>query len=139
MKPLFRNIVAIIVGIVVASATNMGLIVLGHQLVPLPAGADAATMEGLAQSIHLFEPAHFVFPFLAHALGTLAGAAAAAALAATYKLRFAIVIGLISLAGGIANVVSLPAPIWFEAVDLVLAYLPMAWLGGKLGERLYPN
>jgi hypothetical protein len=26
----------------------------------------------------------------------------------------------------------LPAPMWFNVVDLVGAYLPMAWLGGRL-------
>ncbi|TGL88194.1 hypothetical protein EHQ68_10195 [Leptospira congkakensis] len=38
-----------------------------------PKGADVTTMEGLKASIHLFEPEHFLFPFLAHALGTLVG------------------------------------------------------------------
>jgi hypothetical protein len=30
----------------------------------------------------------------------------------------------------------IPAPKWFLAVDLLLAYLPMAWLGGTLAGRL---
>jgi hypothetical protein len=37
--------------------------------------------------MHLFEPRHFVMPFLAHALGTLAGALAAFLIAATYTGR----------------------------------------------------
>jgi hypothetical protein len=27
----------------------------------------------------------------------------------------------------------LPAPLWYEALDLIAAYIPMAFLGGKLG------
>jgi hypothetical protein len=40
--------------------------------------------------------------------------------------------------GGITNAFLLPAPIWFIALDIVLAYLPMAWLGGKLGTKTSP-
>jgi hypothetical protein len=29
----------------------------------------------------------------------------------------------------------LPAPVWFCAVDLLLAYLPMAWLGQSIAGR----
>jgi hypothetical protein len=50
----------------------------------------------------------------------------------------AYVVGGLFLLGGIANVAMLPAPIWFSAVDLVLAYLPAAWLGQTLAARVLP-
>jgi len=25
----------------------------------------------------------------------------------------------------------LPAPMWFNVVDIALAYIPMAWIGGR--------
>lgn len=34
------------------------------------------------------------------------------------------------------DVESIPAPTWFIALDLLAAYLPMAWLGIHLGTRL---
>jgi hypothetical protein len=136
MKPVVKNMLAVVAGLVVGSVVNMGLILLGGQLVPPPQGADVSTMEGLKLSIHLFEPRHFVFPFLAHALGTLAGAIVAALVASSYKSRFALVIGAVFLVGGIANVAMIPAPAWFNALDLIVAYIPMAWLGGKLAIKL---
>jgi hypothetical protein len=30
----------------------------------------------------------------------------------------------------------LPGPTWFAAVDILLAYSPMAYLGGKIAEKL---
>jgi hypothetical protein len=30
----------------------------------------------------------------------------------------------------------IPAPAWFIALDLLFAYLPMAWLGIHIGTRL---
>ena len=89
-------------------------------------------MEGLKESMHLFGPQHFIMPFLAHALGTLAGAAVAALIAVSHKMKFALAIGFFFLAGGIMNVFMLPSPLWFTNVDLVGAYIPMGWLGGRL-------
>lgn len=74
-------------------------------------------------------------PFLAHALGTFVGALVAALIAANRKMLFAIVIGLFNLTGGIVAVTMIPAPMWFNVTDLVLAYIPMAVAGGKLGSR----
>ena len=72
-------------------------------------------------------------PFLAHALGTLAGAFLTAKIAETHKMNLALLIGILFLAGGIANVFMLPSPTWFSITDNVGAYIPMAYLGGKLG------
>ena len=83
----------------------------------------------------MFEPKHFISPFLAHAIGTLAGAYIAAKLAANFKMRFALVIGILFLIGGIANVMMMPSPLWFSVLDLVVAYLPMSYLGGRLALR----
>jgi hypothetical protein len=92
--------------------------------------------ESLAQSIHLFGPQHFVMPFLAHALGTLVGALVAYLVAASHKARFAWAIGVLFLAGGVAASFMIPAPAWFMAADLLLAYLPMAWLAIRIGAKL---
>ncbi len=77
MPNLLRNALAVLVGLAVGSAVNMGLVMLAPSLIPLPAGADVTTAEGLRAAMPLFEPRHFIMPFLAHALGTLTGAFAA--------------------------------------------------------------
>ncbi|MBK7762670.1 MAG: hypothetical protein IPI46_04770 [Bacteroidetes bacterium] len=135
MHPILRNIVAVIAGLVLGSIVNMGIIILSGSIIAPPEGADVNTTEGLKASMHLFQPKHFIMPFLAHALGTLAGAWLAAKLATQNKLVLALGIGLFFLAGGIANVFILPSPMWFNVIDLVFAYLPMAYLGGKLGFK----
>ncbi len=38
------------------------------------------------------------------------------------------IIGVFFLAGGIGNILMLPSPLWFTLVDLLAAYLPMAFL-----------
>jgi hypothetical protein len=130
MKPIVKNILAVIVGLVAGSAVNMGIIMISGSIIPPPEGAENTTMEGLKASMHLFQPKHFLFPFLAHALGTFVGALLAAIIAANRKMLFALLIGVFFLVGGIVNVLMLPSPLWFTVVDLVLAYIPMAYFAG---------
>ena len=132
MSPIVLNSIAVIAGLLVGSIVNMGLVSLGGALVPLSEGADVSTMEGLAEAMQQFELKHFISPFLAHALGTLVGACFAAKIAATRKLTMALIIGFAFLAGGVFMVLSIPSPIWFNGLDLVIAYIPMAYLGFKL-------
>ena len=131
MNPILKNILAVVAGLVLGSVVNMGIIMLSSSIIPPPEGVDVTNMESLKSSMHLFEPKHFIFPFLAHALGTLSGAFTAALIAAANKMRFALGIGAFFLLGGIVNVFMLPSPAWFTVLDLVGAYIPMGWLGGR--------
>jgi hypothetical protein len=135
MHPIILNSIAIFGGLIIGSAVNMGLISLGGVLIPPPEGLDVSSMAALTEAMPLFEPKHFLFPFLAHSFGTLVGAIFAAKVAATHKLIMAVVIGVAFLIGGIIMVFSLPSPAWFNALDLIVAYLPMAYLGYKLMKK----
>ena len=128
------NIIAVFVGVFVGGIVNMILVSVGPAIVPLPEGADVSDMEKLAASMPLMQPINFLFPFLGHAVGTLAGAVIAARLAASWKMGLAMFIGFFFLAGGIAAINMLGGPMWFNVVDLVFAYLPMGYLGGLLGS-----
>lgn len=132
MNTLTKNILAVVIGFVVGSAVNMGIVTLGPSVIPLPAGVDVSNMDGLKASMQLFAPKNFVFPFLAHALGTLVGAFVAVKIAANHRMKFAMIIGLLFLLGGLTMVYLAGGPVWFIAADLLLAYLPMAYLGGLL-------
>jgi hypothetical protein len=132
MKSIIRNIIAVIAGLLVGGALNMALVEIGGKLVPAPAGADVTTMEGLKVSMHVFTPVNFLFPFLAHALGTFVGAVLAAFIVVNHRMWFALSIGVFFLVGGIMNIVMLPSPLWFTVLDLVVAYIPMGYLAGKV-------
>jgi hypothetical protein len=65
-----------------------------------------------------------------------AGALAVYLIAASYKAQIAYAIGAVFLCGGGAASFMIPAPTWFIALDLLAAYLPMAWLGIQIGSRM---
>ncbi|MEP2057105.1 MAG: hypothetical protein ABJJ05_04835 [Maribacter litoralis] len=135
MNPVLKNILAVVAGVIVGSMVNMGIVMISGSVIPPPEGGDITTMEGLKSTIHLFEPKHFIFPFLAHALGTLVGAFIAAKIAATRKMLMALLIGLFFLIGGTVNIAMLGGPMWFTALDIIVAYLPMAYLGYLLAKK----
>jgi hypothetical protein len=134
MNPIVKNILAVIAGLLVGSIVNMGIVMISGSIIAPPEGGDITTMEGLKATMHLFEPKHFIFPFLAHAIGTLVGAFVAAKIAATKKMTMALLIGVFFFIGGAINVSMLGGPLWFTVLDLVMAYIPMAYLGGKFGK-----
>lgn len=133
---ILRNIPAVVFGLVVGGGVNMSLIMTGSLIIPPPAGVDVADAQSIAASMHAFELKHFVFPILAHALGTLVGATTAFLIAASNEIVLAYVIGVAFLAGGVAASFMIPAPVWFIILDLLVAYLPMAWLGTLIGSRI---
>jgi hypothetical protein len=132
MNPILKNIIAVITGIIVGGALNMGIIMISGSIIPPPDGADLTTMDGLKASMHLLQPKHFIMPFLAHALGTFVGALLTSAIATKFKMRFALGIGVWFMIGGIINIFLLPSPTWFTIVDIAGAYIPMGFLAGRL-------
>lgn len=132
MHPILRNIIAVVVGLIAGGLVNGGLIAISGSIVPPPEGVDVTTAEGLKAGIHLFEPKHFTMPFLAHALGTFVGALITGFIAVRNKMKLALIIGLVFLIGGIMMVFQVPSPTWFIIVDLVGAYIPFAFIAGKI-------
>jgi len=130
---MIRNILAVIAGLVIGSIFNMALINIGHAVVGLPPGADVSTMEGVRAAMQQFGPVHFIVPFVAHAGGTLVGAFLATLIAASHKMKIALGIGVFFLLGGIAAGIYLGSPLWYNVIDFLVAYIPMAWIGSKLG------
>jgi hypothetical protein len=48
------------------------------------------------------------------------------------KFKYAMIIGAGFLIGGIMNIMEIPLAKWYIPIDLLLAYLPFAYIGYKL-------
>ena len=112
----------------------MGIITFGGQLIPPPEGVNPADVNSIAENIHLYDPIHFLVPFLAHAVGTLMGAYLVARFAPQFKFVLALFVRGLFLLGGIMMVMMLPSPMWFNILDLGVAYIPMGYFGWWLNK-----
>ena len=135
MNPTVRNIIAVVAGLIIGSLVNFGIISASAYVIPPPPGVDVMDGESIAAAMQQFKPYHFIFPFLAHAVGTFVGAFITSRIAVERKMLFALLIGFLFFLGGLLNVFWIPAPTWFVSLDLVVAYFPMAYLGGKLFRK----
>jgi len=137
MNETLRNVFALLVGIVAGGLVNMGLVMVGPHVIAPPVGVDMSSVESLQLAKNSLEPQHFIFPFLAHSIGTFSGAMIAYFLAFQHNHKFVWTVGVFYLVGGISAAIMIPAPTWFILVDLVFAYLPAAWLAIKLGDKIH--
>ncbi|GGG06836.1 hypothetical protein GCM10011344_04160 [Dokdonia pacifica] len=138
MNSVLRNVLAVIAGWIVGSIVNMGLITLGYSVTPIP-NVDPNDMAAMAEVMPTLAPKFFIFPFLGHALGTLVGALVAGAISKTRKMLSALIVGVLFFIGGIVVNIMLQGPAWFTIVDILLAYIPMAYIGGRLARRITRN
>lgn len=136
---IVRNIIGVVAGILIGSFVNMFIVELGPQFFPLPAGVNLTTEDGLKAGMSLMQPEHFIAPFLAHAVGTLVATFIAALIAVDRRKIITRVISLLYLAGGAYMVAVLPSPMWFNLLDLIVAYVPMGMLGYLLATKIIPE
>ncbi len=125
----WRVILATSAGLVLGMFINSLLISNAGLFVAPPQGADLTTAEGIKKALPTMQAIHFLVPFFAHALGTFTAVFIAGSIFPFLKWKFALIFGVINLAGGIGAATMIPAPTWFVITDLVLAYLPFALLG----------
>ena len=106
----------------------MGLIIIGGKIFPLPNSFEP--MNAINWDIK-----YFLFPFLAHSIGTFSGAFIASKLSNNYHIIIPLIVGICFLSGGIYMVMILPAPTWFICLDLIVCYIPMALLGWNFNKK----
>ena len=128
MNPILRNVLAVLAGAIVCLMLNGLLLGVMMQFIPPPEGFDPNVMS----TYSLLKAKHLISPFVAHAIPSLVGGFIAALIAVDRKMTVALVVGGLHFAGGVAAAFLIPAPTWFVVLDLTVAYLPMAWLGGRL-------
>ena len=128
MKQTLKNIAILILGIIVGMIVNIGLIILGGTIFP-----PSENFEPMNAMNWDFK--YFIFPFLAHSIGTLSGAFIVSKLSNKSSIILPLIVGLYFLMGGIYMITILPAPMWFVLLDVILGYIPMALLGWKLANE----
>ncbi|MEI8193089.1 MAG: hypothetical protein WCG64_04435 [Flavobacteriia bacterium] len=128
---ILRLIVGLLIGLALGALLNGLIITLGLEVFPLPKGVNFETAEG-KHNFQYLKPIHFLFPFLAHALGTFFGVLISLFISKRFRLLLTFIISTLFFLGGLSMVLSLDAPQWFNLTDLTLAYFPMGFMAYRM-------
>jgi hypothetical protein len=134
---MFRSILAVVAGFVVASAVMMAIeTVNGRYLYPeLGKLAEGVTDREVIRSILAGAPIGALFVLIfGWVLGSLTGGCVAGWIARRTPVGHALVLGGLLTLGGIANNLMVPPPLWFWIAGLV-ALIPAAYTGARLAPR----
>ncbi len=131
---MLRNLGAVIAGIVVGGSLNMAIIMLNLIFFPMPEGLSMQDREGFSAWAATLPDSAFILPMVAHLAQAFGGGWLAARLGTLFGVlhtrALAMCIGVLSLAGGIANALSLEIPTWMW-LEMPF-YLVLAWVAGTI-------
>lgn len=138
-KNILFMVLAVVVGLFVGGMVNMGILGMIPKFFPYPDGLDPNVTEDIATFIQTAPFGAFVLVWLAHWGQAFVGGIVAALIAPNgKKIMSAMIVGALTMVGGIATIFMIPSPVWHIIIDL-LGYLPVAWLGGTIGKKLMPG
>ena len=125
-----RNFLAVVAGLVVGMAVNMGLVLLNaYVLYPMPEGTDFQDPEQINAYIATLPTAAFFVVLAAH-LGQAYFGGWVAARSGTRPMQPALIVGATSALGGYWNLIQLTeAPSWMW-IEMPL-YFVLAWVAGR--------
>ncbi|MGV3538976.1 MAG: hypothetical protein ACO1OQ_04150 [Rufibacter sp.] len=134
---MFKSILAVLGGTAVGVFT-IGLVqYLGHQLYTTPTNTNLEATEAAGAYLASAPIGALLMVLFAYALGSLFGGMVAARYSPAKPIFHALVVGAVLMLSGIANFMSIPHPLWFIIVSLLL-FLPMAFFGGMMSSRRIP-
>ncbi len=128
---MIRNILAVIAGLAVGMAVNMALVMLNYSvLFPMPDGIDMFDPEQMKAYIATLPTSAFLVVLAAHLGQSFCGGWVAARLGASQPMLLAMAVAVLSLGGGIMNMMTIDGPAWMF-IELPL-YLAVGWLAGRM-------
>ena len=131
---MVRNVLAVLAGLAVGMAFNMSLVMLNaYVLYPMPEGTTFEDTEKFQEYVDTLPLPAFLVVLLAHVGQAFFGGWLAARLAGSQPLALAMIVGALSMVGGILNMLSIQGPSWMW-IEVPL-YLVLAWVAGSMEMR----
>ncbi|MFK7782230.1 hypothetical protein [Psychroserpens sp.] len=118
-----KNVIATIVGFIVASVTVYVFeSLIGHNLFPLPEGANPMDMEWIKNNMDQIPMGSKIFVVIAHFMGIAIGMFVAGLISKTSMIP-AYIVGGLMVAATFFNIFMLPKELWFTISDGALAFV----------------
>ena len=135
IRKIIRKILAIVVGLITGSLFNLALIKVSAMIYAPEGGVDFNDQVAMQAYVASLPVAALLLVLAAHGGGSFVGGAVCALIAGQKWILGAVLVGGTFLLGGIMMLSSVPAPIWFAVID-VLLYVPLAILGCAAASSL---
>ena len=130
---MLRNVIAVIIGLVAGMALNMGILQISHLAYPIPEGLDIKVPAQLQNYLDTLPAPAFLLAMAAHLAQSFGGGWIAARLGSSRPMLLAMIVGAVSLAGGVMMMTMVQGPAWM-AIELPL-YLVGAWIAGRMEQK----
>ena len=127
---MIRNILAVIAGIVVGMTFNYVMVMLNTALYPMPDGVNFDDMDMLVEYFSNLPFSAYLIILVAHLGQAFLGGMVSAVISRNAVMTVAIIVGLVSMIGGIINMILLPLPNWMWIESPL--YLVAAWLAARV-------
>ncbi|RNC86859.1 MAG: hypothetical protein ED556_05400 [Winogradskyella sp.] len=129
-----KNILATIVGLIVASlSVYVFESLIGHNLFPLPEGANPMDMEWIKNNMDKIPIGSKVFVVIAHFVGIVIGMFVAAKISKTSMIP-SYIVGIFMLLATLFNIIMLPKELWFTLSDGILTIIGFV-IGKSLAQK----
>jgi len=130
---MLRRILAVLAGLIAGSICITVVEKIGHALYPPPADAAAGDMEALKTYVEQAPFMALFFIIIAYALAAIVSGFTASKISNNGKHTSAVICGMIFLLMTIYMMISLPSPIWFWILGILVWGL--VFVGHKLALK----
>ncbi len=137
---ILRTVLGIAVGIIIGSLCNMAIGFANTLIFPMPEGmsfSDAfneETKQAVLDWIGSLPQSAFILVLVAHLSQAFIGGLVAGFISKNHVRIAAMVVGCVTLLGGVMNMMTVPAPVWLW-IEMPL-YLACAWWAGNIVRGL---
>jgi hypothetical protein len=115
---MFRNLAAIVIGVITAFVTVMLVDKIGHTIYPPPAGLDFTNPDAIRPYLATLPIGAFLFILASAVVAAFAGTLIACFIGTARPGTFGAVVGGIVLAASVANFIAIPHPLWLSLATL---------------------
>jgi len=116
---MFRNVGAVLAGLLTGFAIIVGAEMIGHQIYPPPPGIDFTNPEAMASLAAQMPAGAFAFVLGGWLFAAGVGAGVAMRIAKSASLRPGLTVGLILFAATAYNLFAIPHPVWVSATAII--------------------
>lgn len=131
---IFRTILAVVAGIVLAVLIFMLFEKVNEHLYPIPSHIDSANHEAMSAHVSSLPVASLAILLLGWAIGSLICGLLVGLLVRNAGTTPAYIAGLFLMSAGIVDIFMFPRPVWF-AIGGMIVFIPATLLGSALVRR----